>query len=55
MEERQRFEERAIAAEEASRQLKVHLAELHSMNACLKYKVQQLEVENAALRGHGDQ
>lgn len=54
MEERQRFEERAITAEEATRQLKAHLTELHSMNACLKYKVQQLETENATLRGRGE-
>ncbi|KAG4433101.1 hypothetical protein IFR05_011419 [Cadophora sp. M221] len=51
MEERQRFEERAIAAEEASKQLRAHLTELHSVIACLRYQVQQLEVENATLKG----
>lgn len=50
MEERQRFEERAIAAEEVSKQLRMHLTELHSVIACLKYKVEQLQVENATLR-----
>ncbi|KAL2060705.1 hypothetical protein VTL71DRAFT_9346 [Oculimacula yallundae] len=50
MEERQRFEERAIAAEEGSKQLRVHLTELHSVISCLRYQVQQLEAENASLK-----
>ncbi|KAH7327329.1 hypothetical protein BKA65DRAFT_539953 [Rhexocercosporidium sp. MPI-PUGE-AT-0058] len=52
MEERQRFEERAIAAEEASKQLRLHLTELHSVIACLRYQVQQLEAEKAILKGN---
>ena len=52
MEERQRFEERAIAAEEAAKTLRQHLTELHSLIACLRYQVQQLEAEKAMLQGN---
>ena len=51
MEERQRFEERAIAAEEAAKELRQHLTELQSVIACLRYQVQQLEAEKAMLQG----
>ncbi len=54
MEERQRFEARAVTAEEASKELRKHLTELHAAVSCLRYKVEQLQIENAILR-RGDQ
>ncbi|KAF8848970.1 hypothetical protein BDZ45DRAFT_810360 [Acephala macrosclerotiorum] len=50
IEERQRFEERAIAAEEATKQLRIHVSELHTTIAVLKHQLEQAKAENVSLR-----
>ncbi|KAE8447011.1 hypothetical protein EG329_011145 [Mollisiaceae sp. DMI_Dod_QoI] len=50
IEERQRFEERAIAAEDTLKQLRVHVSELHMTIAVLKHQLEQAKAENACLR-----
>ncbi|KAN0092021.1 hypothetical protein V8E51_017868 [Hyaloscypha variabilis] len=50
VEERNKFETRAIEAEKSANELKVHLAELHAVVASLRHQVEELRVENATLR-----
>ncbi|KUJ09549.1 uncharacterized protein LY89DRAFT_690032 [Mollisia scopiformis] len=49
LEERQRFEERAIAAEEVSKLLRFQLLELSTEIGVLKHQLEQTKAENASL------